>query len=278
METLKDLTPESMTEIQNAINSKVQDKVNIHVEKALAEQDELYSKKLSQLLEAIDADHSAKLEKVVEAVDADRAEKLKIVIKKYEKILTEDANNFKSQLVESISDYLDTYLAEAVPADEIKEAVRNKKAITVLENLRSHLAVDAALQKESIKEAILDGKNQIHEASSKLESIVAENASLQNELNGIKANLIIEQRTANLDEQQKKYLRKVFTNKSPEFIKENFDYTLKLFEKKSNNRLEYLKEEALTESSNVDRVVFEQTETINEAVETSPYLKELSKY
>ena len=278
METLKDLTPESMTEIQNAINSKVQDKVNIHVEKALAEQDELYSKKLSQLLEAIDADHSAKLEKVVEAVDADRAEKLKIVIKKYENILTEDANNFKSQLVESISDYLDTYLAEAVPADEIKEAVRNKKAITVLENLRSHLAVDAALQKESIKEAILDGKNQIHEASSKLESIVAENASLQNELNGIKANLIIEQRTANLDEQQKKYLRKVFTNKSPEFIKENFDYTLKLFEKKSNNRLEYLKEEALTESSNVDRVVFEQSETINEAVETSPYLKELSKY
>ena len=73
-------------------------------------------------------------------------------------------------------------------------------------------------------------------------------------------------------------MRKVFTNKSPEFIKENFDYTLKLFEKKSNNRLEYLKEEALTESSNVDRVVFEQSETINEAVETSPYLKELSKY
>jgi hypothetical protein len=278
METLKDLTPESMTEIQNAINSKVQDKVKIHVEKALAEQDELYSKKLSQLLEAIDADHSTKLEKVVEAVDADRAQKLMLVIKKYENLLTEDANNFKSQLVESISDYLDAYLEEAVPADEIKEAVRNKKAITVLENLRSHLAVDAALQKESIKEAILDGRNQINEASNKLESIVAENATLQYELNAIKANLVIEQRTQNLDEQQKKYIKKVFSNKSPEFIKENFDYTLKLFDKKSNNRLEYLKEEALTESSNVDRVVFEQSETINESVETSPYLKELSKY
>ena len=263
METLKDLTPESMTEIQNAINSKVQDKVKIHVEKALAEQDELYSKKLSQLLEAIDADHSTKLEKVVEAVDADRAQKLMLVIKKYENLLTEDANNFKSQLVESISDYLDAYLEEAVPADEIKEAVRNKKAITVLENLRSHLAVDAALQKESIKEAILDGRNQINEASNKLESIVAENATLQYELNAIKANLVIEQRTQNLDEQQKKYIKKVFSNKSPEFIKENFDYTLKLFDKKSNNRLEYLKEEALTESSNVDRVVFEQSETLN---------------
>jgi len=278
METLKDLTSESMTEIQNAINSKVQEKVQIHVEKALAEQDDLYSKKLSQLLEAIDADHSTKLEKVVEAVDADRAEKLKIVINKYEKLLTEDANNFKSQLVESISDYLDAYLEETVPAEEVKEAVRNKKALTVLENLRSHLAVDAALQKESIKEAILDGRNQINEASNKLESVVAENAALKDELNAIKANLVIEQRTQNLDEQQKKYIKKVFSNKSPEFIKENFDYTLKLFDKKSNNRLESLKEEALTESSNVDRVVFEQAEVINEDVAISPYLKELSKY
>lgn len=278
METLKDLTPDTMTEIQNAINSKVQDKVKIHVEKALAEQDELYSKKLSQLLEAIDADHSTKLEKVVQAVDADRAQKLKMVIHKYETIINEDANNFKSQLVESISDYLDTYLEETVPAADIKEAVRNKKAITVLENLRSHLAVDAALQKESIKEAILDGRNQINEASSKLESVVTENATLKDELNGLKANLVIEQRTQNLDEQQKKYIKKVFSNKSPEFIKENFDYTLKLFDKKSNNRLEYLKEEALTESSNVDRVIFEQNEVINEDVSTSPYLKELSKY
>jgi len=278
METLKDLSPESVNEIQNAINSKVQEKVQIHVEKALAEQDELYSKKLSQLLEAIDADHSAKLEKVVEAVDTDRAQKLKLVIKKYESIINEDANNFKSQLVESISDYLDAYLEESVPAEEIKEAVRNKKAITVLENLRSHLAVDAALQKESIKEAILDGKQQINEASSKLESVVAENATLKHELDAIKANLLIEQRTQNLDEQQKKYIKKVFSNKSPEFISENFDYTLKLFDKKSNSRLESLKEEALTESSNVDRVIFEQSETITESVETSPYLKELSKY
>ena len=95
----------------------------MHVEKALAEQDELYSNKLKQLLEAIDKDHSVKLEKVVSAIDADRAEKLKMVVSKYETALNEDANKFKEQLVESISDYLDAYLAEAVPAEEIQEAV-----------------------------------------------------------------------------------------------------------------------------------------------------------
>lgn len=278
METLKDLSPESMTEIQAAVEKKVQEKVQIHVEKALAEQDELYSNKLTQLLEAIDKDHSAKLEKVVGAIDEDRAEKLKMVVSKYESALNEDAKKFKEQLVESISDYLDAYLAEAVPAEDIQEAVRNKKAVKVLEGLRQHLAVDAALQNESIKEAILDGKTQINEASEKLESIVAENNALKSELDKIKATMLIEQRTVNLDEQQKKYVKKVFADKSLDFINENFDYTLKLFNKKQNDRLESLKEEALSESTKVDRVVVEQTQDTTDDVELSPYLQELRKY
>lgn len=279
MDILKDLSPESVTEIQNAIEQKVNEKVQIHVEKALVEQDELYSNKLSQLLEAIDNDHTKKLEKVVEAIDADRTGKLKAVIAKYETTLNEDAQAFKAQLVESISDYLEVYLDEAIPAADIQEAVRNKKAVAVLENLRTHLAVDAALEKDSIKEAILDGKSQINEASEKLESVVAENAQLKNKLNALEASLIIEQNSVNLDEKQKNYVKKVFANKTPAFIKENFDYTLKLFDKKSADRLESLKEEALTEASNVDRVILEQNEeVINEGAQLSPYLSELSKY
>ena len=280
MQTLQNLSEESMTEIQNAIETKVKEKVQIHVQKALVEQDELYANKLQQLIEAIDKDHSAKLEKVVEAIDSDRAEKLKLVIQKYENALTQDANAFKEKLVESISDYLDAYLEEVIPAEEVKEAVRNKKAVKVLEGLRAHLAVDAALEKESIKDAILDGKSQIDEASKKLESVVTENAQLKNHLGKVQATLLIETKTAALDEQQKKYIKKVFADKSPEFINENFDYTLKLFNKKVDNRLESLKEEALSESTKVDRVILEQEEeVINEsAQQLSPYLRELSKY
>jgi len=274
-ELFKNLSEESMAKIQEAIEQKVQEKVSLHVEKALTEQDELYSQKLEQLLSSIDKDHTKKLEKVVEAIDADRVKKLKLVIEKYEKALSEDAKNFKSQLVESISDYLEAFLEEKVPTAEIKEAVRNKKALVVLESLRSHLAVDAALQKESIKEAILDGKNQISEASSKLESVITENAQLKSELDKVQAALLIEQKSASLDDQQKRYIKKVMSDKSAQFISENFDYTVKLFNKKSNDRLETLKEEALSESTNVDRVVLEQTQ---EDKPLSPYLSELSKY
>ena len=64
--------------------------------------------------------------------------------------------------------------------------------------------------------------------------------------------------------------------KSADFINENFDYTVKLFNKKTNDRLDTLKEEALSESTKVDFVIEEQSEEQPQVL--SPYLKELSKY
>ena len=272
------LNEEVLSEIENVFESKMSEKAQLHVESALVEQDELYTEKLKELVEKIDVDHTKKLERVVEAIDSDRANKLKMVIERYESALNGEADGFQSQLIESISDYLDVYLEEKIPTDSIQEAVKNTKAKKVLEGLRNHLAVDSALEKESIKEAVLDGHNQINEASSKLESVANENAVLKEELDQIKANLVLEQKTAGLDKRAQKYARKVLDGKSAEFINENFDYTMKLFKKKESNRLDMLKEEALSARDNVDRVVYEHTteEVVEEG--SNPYMDELSKY
>ena len=264
-----------LSEIESAFEKRLTEKTQLHVDKALLEQDELYTSKLEQLLEAIDTDHSSKLNKVVEAIEVDRAAKLKAVVSKYESVLTEDAKVFKEELVESISSYLDAYLQETIPAADIQEAVKNKKAIKVLEGIRNHLAVDGALQKESIKDAVIDGHNQINEATTKLESALQEKSVIEEELNTIKANLLIEQKTANLDERSAKYVKKMFAGKPSEFITENFDYTLKLFNKKEDSRLEGLKVEALKDTVKVDRVIKEKVEA---PTIPSPYLTELSKY
>ena len=273
------LNEEVLSEIENVFEQKVNDKVEIHVEQALIEQDELYTEKLNELVEKIDVDHSSKLNRVVEAIDGDRAKKLQMVIEKYESALNEEAENFQSQLVESISDYLDVYLEEKIPVESVQEAVKNTKAKKILEGLRNHLAVDSALEKESIKEAVIDGHNQINEASQKLESVAEENAVLKEELDTVKAGLMLEQKTAGLDKKTKQYINKSLKGKDAEFIAENFDYTLKLFKKKESDRLETLKEEALSTRENVDRVIYEDTkqEIVEEKV-TSPYLSELSKY
>lgn len=273
------LNEEVLSEIEKVFEQKVNDRVEIHVEKALQEQDELYSEKLNTLIEKIDTDHTAKLERVVEALDSDRASKLKLVIEKYEEELNEDAAKFKQSLVESISDYLDVYLEEVVPTDSIKEAVKNTKAVKVLESLRSHLAVDSALEKESIKEAVKDGHDQINEANQKLESAIQENAKLQKELNKAKVEYLIESKSAGLDSKAKKFVEKAFKGKSVSFINENFDYTVKLFKKKEGSRLETLKEEAYSDMEKVD-VVYESNDQVIEeqSSQSNPYLNELSKY
>ena len=273
------LNEEVLSEIENVFEQKVNDKVEIHVEQALNEQDELYTEKLNVLIQKIDEDHSSKLKRVVKAIDGDRANKLKMVIEKYESALNGEAESFQTQLIESISDYLDVYLEEKIPAESVQEAVKNTKAKKILEGLRNHLAVDSALEKQSIKEAVVDGHNQINEASKKLESIAKQNAVLKEELQAAKAGLILEQKTAGLDKRAKQYVSKVMQGKDAEFITENFDYTLKLFKKKESNRLETLKEEAYSTRENVDRVIYEDTkqEIVEEKV-SSPYLQELSKY
>ena len=273
------LNEEVLSEIENVFEQKINDKVEIHVEQALNEQDELYTEKLTELVEKIDVDHSSKLKNVVEAIDSDRANKLKMVIEKYESALDNEAEGFQGQLIESISDYLDVYLEEKIPVESVQEAVKNTKAKKILEGLRSHLAVDSALEKESIKEAVMDGHNQINEASKKLESVVEENAVLKEELDTVKAGLVLEQNTVGLDKRTKQYVNKVMKGKNAEFIAENFDYTVKLFKKKESNRLETIKEEALSDRQDVDRVVYEDTkqEIVSESANT-PYMDELSKY
>lgn len=266
------LTEESLDEIQGAFDQAVDEKVTLHVEKALMEQDEDYSNKLTELLETIDTDHSAKLEKVVEAIDKNHAQKLATVVKHYTTQLTEAADDFSSEVVSKVSDYLDLYLEENVPAQEIAEAVKNKKAQGLLEQLRHTLGVDFALSQDTIKEAIIDGKNQISEATATNEQVAKENKELKESLQTVQAELILERKTAELPEAKKNYIVKVLGDKSPEFITENFEYTLKMFDKSEEERLEELQEEAKVdaESAQVDRP------TAQEVVQESTEEKEFS--
>jgi hypothetical protein len=276
------LSEESLATIKDSFESAVNDRVTIHVEKALTEQDAEYTAKLEHLLEAIDTDHTRKLHRVVEAIDKNNASKLQAVVRKYSAAITEQADSFKDTLVEQISNYLDVYLEKSVPQASINEAVKNKKAHIVLENLRKALAVDVTLMKESVKDAVLDGKAQITEATAEANKLKAEVAALNEKLQRAQADLVFEQKTSTLPETKKAYARRVLQGKSAQFILENIDYTLSLFDKKEEERLDILKEEAFEK-----RVVREQHVVVEESTEQQPvathgtvnnYLSELSKY
>jgi len=273
------LSEEVLKEIEAAFNSAISEKVQLHVTKALTEQDEDYSSKLEHLLETIDADHTSKLEKVVEAIDANHTEKLKALVEKYSNALSKEAKAFKDSTIDNISTYLEAYIDETLPANEIKDAVKNRRALEVLDQLRSILGVDAALAKESVREAIVDGKRQLQEASEKLEAANKELAQVKAQLASRNAELTLEKKTVGLSARKKEYVNKVMKTKSSEFITENIDYALSLFDKTEKERLQNIKEEAVQDAAatQVDRPVMEDTEVVAES-NTNPYLKELSKY
>lgn len=283
------LTEETLQQIQTAFDSAVSERVKIHVEKALIEQDAEYTSKLEKLLEAIDNDHSAKLQKVVEAIDINNTNKLKKVVEKYQRVIKENAKEFKYNLIEKVSDFIDINLENKIPQSSINEAVRNKKAISVLNNLRESLSIDSILMKESIRGAILDGKRQIEEAKKEAADAKKQLSVVKEGLEKTQADLVLENKTQHLSEKKREYAFRVLKGKSPKFILENIDYTLSLFDKKEEERLETLKEQALTSrKTKVDRIVLEEQENqeqmISESVENDEYndvtryMSELNRY
>ena len=258
------LTEESLEEIKAAFDAAVEEKATLQVEAALAQQDTDHAGKVKQLLEAIDKDHTTKLEKLVEAIDSNHLEKLKNVIAKYETVVSEEAGKFKGEMISNISDYLDLYIEQQIPAESIKEAAENKQAAMLLDSLRNKLGIDLAVAQESIKTAIVDGKKQIDEATTQAADVSKANENLQNELAFTKTQLVLERKTSGMPEQKKNYMYKVLSGKTADFITENFDYTLQLFDKQEAKALDKMKEEATAQAQPVDRPVEPQEELLQE--------------
>lgn len=283
------LSEDVLKEIESAFNKSVDNKVKVHVEKALLDQDSDYAGKLKHLLEVVDKDHTKKLVKVVEAIDANHSQKLQLIVKKFNKELNSGARGFKDNMINNVSTYLEAYLDETVPAAKLNEAVKSKRARVVLEQIKEILGVDSAVAKKAVKSAIIDGKRQIDEANKKLEAAQKELQHIKENYSYAKAGLVLEKKLTGVDGKKKEYLNKVMKGKSAEFINENFSYASNLFDKSKSDRLHTLKEEAITgtESRQVDRPVIEEDVQVLQSNDAngfdagsymSPYLQELNKF
>jgi hypothetical protein len=113
-----------------------------------------------------------------------------------------------------------------------------------------------------------------------LDELTKQNKLLKEQYLNTKSALLLESKTAHLSEKKKEYMIRILSDKSPKFIEENFDYTLRLFEKKEKERLNILKEEAFkTRTVKADAVASTQSVTATPAVKevSNPYLTELKR-
>ena len=272
----KILTVESLTAIQEAFDAKV----NLNVETALIEQDAIYATKLQTLVTALDRDRSKKLKRVVEAVDKNHGSKLINIVKKYERAGKKDARVFKKQVVGSVSAYLDEFLSESIDSKDIATAVKNTTAYNVLNNLRGVLAVDSIMMRESVKTGILDGKTKMDKLARENKELKHSFKALYEENQKTEIAMMLENKTSKLPESKKQFLRKALGDKSLKFIEENFDYTLRLFDKQEKLKLVSLKEDAIQQRQTKPDVTPYQkviTEKINTSEHADMYVQELSR-
>lgn len=266
---------------QTAVNEKVDARVEIEVNEAAKQLDESHAAKLQQLLEAIDSDHTNKLKKVLAKVDTDYAEKLEAVIEKYENMVEKEAIDFRDQLTTEMSNYMDMYLEKMIPEEQIQEAVENTQAKKIVEAVKELVSVDEDFISDTIREALTDGKNRIDTLSQELNEAVKTNIQINQDLKKTRSTLMLEQKAADFDENKKKYVMRVLQEKSPEEIKENFDYVVEMFERDEASEAEVLTEKATRQvrSKVIDTPVAEkEEEIINEAAPETQFEQGVSGY
>ncbi len=284
------LTEDTLTAIESAFSTAVNDKaenisktrLTLEVEKALIQQDEEHTAKLEKLLEAIDTDHTNKLRTVVAKQDDNHCKKLEFVVNKYRKQMVTEATALRDSLVNEMSNYMDLYLDKVVPKEIISEAIKNTQARTMVENIKKIISVDKSFVTEQIREALLDGKSQIDNLKRKVNQVMAENVDLNKQAKNAAANLILEQKTQGLPEDKKAYVRKVLAEKDPEYIAENFNYVVEMFERDEQDEVELLGESAKNRavSRDVDTPVTKKDVGENNNADNAPvneYLSELKR-
>jgi hypothetical protein len=121
---------------------------------------------------------------------------------------------------------------------------------------------------ESVREAVIDGKRQIDEAAARLERLEQENKILKESTQNTQAELMLEKLSEGLPSSKRRHIYKVLQGKTAEFINENFQYTLDMFEKSEQDKLVELKEQATTGKKISDRPVSKSEEVVKESVES----------
>ena len=215
------------------------------MKKAIEHIDEQHTKALEQIVQSIDADHSDKFKKAIIALDERHTKMLRTVIDKYESLLKEEAVAYKDGMISDISDYMDMYLEKHIPTTQVSEAVENIKAKRTLEQIRDLVSISEEYIDSEVKEALLDGKKTIDSLKKELNEALQSKVELNKKLNQTEAAYLLEQKTKKLADATKAHVNKLLKNKSPEFIQENFQYVVEMFEKDASDKDEDAKEKVL---------------------------------
>ena len=234
---------------KSAVEERVKTETEIQVEAALKAQDEDHANKLNKLVEAIDNDHCNKLQSVVESINKNHAAKLQHIQETHQKSLNERASKFSDRIVEEISNYLDLYLEKALPKNQLERAIENTQAQLQLEAIKKVISFNPRSVNAEIQNVIKEGNSKISSLKNQLNETLKVNAQMNQQINDLKAAILLEGKTKGMPTSKKEFVTKILSDKPINYINENFNYVVDVFEKQEVTASEKLVSEAVSQST-----------------------------
>lgn len=211
------------------------------------------------MVEKINESHKVNLVKVVNAINESHSAEVKAIKAKavkrinetkenankaianlketYENKTAKEAEMFRESITKELGKFITESIDKCIPYDEISKAVKNTKAIELLESFKQILNFDAVYESESLKRPILEAYTRIENSKKEISNLNEENETLKNELTKAKAIIAESERKAYLakrlaeipSKDQRMFVERVLEKASLQFIKDNFEYTCKQY-------------------------------------------------
>ena len=222
---------QKIVDIYESKLSDIDEEVTVKTKKLIEAIDNDTTNKLNMVIEAIDSDATKKVEQIIESIDKDTTAKTKDLIEKLQ-------NGSSEVLEENISDFLDTYLEEKLPAENIVESVKLKRLQDSMNEMKKILCVSDDYIQEEVKEAILEAKTELDNKDKTINKLMDEKIQLNKKQSLIEAKTLLESKTTGMDFKTKSYLEARFEDSSVDEINELFDDAKNAFKKSEAKRLD----------------------------------------
>lgn len=263
------------------VDKQLADKKQVYVESALAKMDEDHANQLEKVLEDIDIDHTNKIKQVVEALENKHAHGLSQIVEKYQVGVKNEMTTFRENMLTKLDKFFDLVIEGAIPTEDVKAAVENTHYKKLFEHVSKLLNLGEITKNETVREGLLDAKNQIDTLKEQVKTLKTQNQKLVKESVKEESKKLLSEKCEGLTKSKKEYIFKVLGNKDSEFINENFDLTLNLYDENEDSNLEQLRQTAKSKviEEKIDRVdeLVEETEEFDADPIMESYLAGLGK-
>jgi hypothetical protein len=246
--------------------------------KAILEKiDTEHTEKLQTVLEHIDTDHHAKLETLVEAIDEDHANKLQLTLDaidsdhtvKLEEVVEFYENKFEGNIVEKVSDYLDTFLEEVAPEASAVDSIKLQRLEETVTQMKKLLVVSDDFVQTEISEAIIEAKETMDEKDAQINALLAEKIQLSKQIKKNEATELLESKTSGMNPAKAAFIAKFFEGSNVEEISEKLDEAVQAFEEDQEATRQELLEQAEAKTTVANKAKVQSAKSEEELITES---------